>query len=117
MSRAGSARTPITWPPKRSVASNAVPSGCFTKVHGIGPKTHQWAEAMLHARGIEGTRMLLGVIGLTKRHSNDDLEKACETALSYGAFHLRTSASTGRPPDPAADDVAVPGESTRSSAP
>jgi transposase len=59
------------------------------KVHGIGPQTHQWAEAMLHARGIEGTRVLLGVLSLTKRHSSAALEKACQIALSYGAFQLR----------------------------
>lgn len=60
------------------------------KVHGIGPQTHQWAEAMLHARGIEGTRVLLGLLNLTTRHSSAELEKACEIALSHGAFHLRS---------------------------
>jgi transposase len=60
------------------------------KVSDIGPQTHQWAEAMLDARGIEGTRVLLGVLSLTKRHPSEKLEKACEIALSHGAFHLRT---------------------------
>jgi transposase len=60
------------------------------KVRGIGPHTHQWAEAMLHARGIEGTRVLQGVLSLTKRHTSAELEKACEIALSHGAFRLRT---------------------------
>lgn len=60
------------------------------KVGDIGPHTQQWAEAMLHARGIEGTRVLQGVLSLTRRHRCDTLEKACETALSYEAFHLRT---------------------------
>jgi transposase len=60
------------------------------QVHDIGPQTHHWAEAMLHARGIEGTRVLLGVLNLTTRHSSAELEKACDIALSHGAFHLRT---------------------------
>jgi len=60
------------------------------KVRSIGPQTHQWAEAMLNARGIEGTRVLQGVLSLTRRHESEALEKACEIALSYGAFHLRT---------------------------
>ena len=60
------------------------------KVGGIGPKTHQWAEAMLHARGIEGTRVLQGVLSLTRRHTSQELENACEKALSHGAFQLRT---------------------------
>jgi hypothetical protein len=60
------------------------------KVGDIGPHTQQWAEAMLHARGIEGTRVLQGVLSLARRHPSEALESACETALSYGAFHLRT---------------------------
>ena len=59
------------------------------KVRAIGAQTHQWAEAMLHARGIEGTRVLQGLLSLTRRHSSEALEKACQIALSHGAFHLR----------------------------
>jgi hypothetical protein len=32
---------------------------------------------------------LQGLISLTRRHSVEDLENACKTALSYGVFHLR----------------------------
>ena len=60
------------------------------KVSGIGRQTQQWAEAMLTARGIEGTRVLQGLLSLTKKHSSDTLEKACETAHSHGCFRLRT---------------------------
>jgi transposase len=60
------------------------------KVASIGTHTHQWAQAMLHARGIEGTRVLLGLLSLAKKHRSETLEKACETALSYGAFRLKT---------------------------
>jgi transposase len=62
----------------------------LAKVRGVGPHTHRWAEAMLDARGIEGTRVFQGVLSLTRRHPCEALEKACETALSHGAFHLRT---------------------------
>ncbi len=59
------------------------------KASVMGPHTERWAEAMLTARGIEGTRVLLGLLSLTKKHSGETLENACETALSYGAFRLR----------------------------
>ncbi len=62
----------------------------LNKLSAIGPRTHEWASAMLTARGIEGTRVLQGLLGLAKKHSPDTLEKACETALSHGAFRLRT---------------------------
>jgi len=61
----------------------------LSKVRGIGPEAHQWAEAMLVARGIEGTRVLQGLISLAGRHNAEELENACKTALSYGVFQLR----------------------------
>jgi hypothetical protein len=60
------------------------------KVSALGEQTHQWAEAMLTARGIEGTRVLQGLLALAKKHTSQTLEKACETALSHGCFRLRT---------------------------
>ncbi|MEN6424139.1 MAG: IS21 family transposase [Phycisphaerales bacterium] len=61
------------------------------KVKGnIGPQAHAWAEAMLVARGIEGTRVLLGLLSLGGRHTASALEKACQIALSYKAFRLQT---------------------------
>ena len=62
----------------------------LNKVRYIGPQSHQWAQAMLHARGIEGTRVLQGLLSLTRKHASTVLEKACETALSHGAFRLQT---------------------------
>ena len=60
------------------------------KVSLIGQQTQQWAEAMLTARGIEGTRVLQGLLSLTKKHSSETLDKACEIAISHGCYRLRT---------------------------
>lgn len=59
------------------------------KVSVVGPFTRQWSEAVVNARGIEGTRVLQGLLSLTKKHSCKALEKACETALSHGCWRLR----------------------------
>lgn len=56
----------------------------LTKVSRIGPHAHAWAQAMVTARGIEGTRVLMGLLSLTKQHASQALEQACEIALSYG---------------------------------
>jgi hypothetical protein len=56
----------------------------------LGPKSAAWAEAMVQARGIEGTRVLLGLLSLAGRHSTWAVEHACEIALTYAAFHLRS---------------------------
>lgn len=65
-------------------------SWLLSKVSVVGPQTSRWAEAMLTARGIEGTRVLQGLLGLTKRHPSEALENACEIALSHGCYRLRT---------------------------
>ncbi|HEY2857135.1 MAG TPA: IS21 family transposase [Terracidiphilus sp.] len=56
----------------------------------LGPRSAAWAEAMVKARGIEGTRVLVGLLSLSGRHSTSAIEQACETALGYAAFRLRT---------------------------
>ena len=60
------------------------------KVSFIGEQSHQWAQAMLTARGIEGTRVLQGLLALSKKHSSQTLEKACQAALAHGCYRLRT---------------------------
>jgi transposase len=61
----------------------------LNKVSLIGPKSSQWGEAMLARRGIEGVRVLQGLMSLTHRHAADSVEKACEIAHSHGAYRLR----------------------------
>lgn len=61
----------------------------LSKVDAIGPHATEWAQAMLQSRGIAGVRVLQGLLSLAHRHAADDIERACEVALSYGAFHLR----------------------------
>jgi transposase len=56
----------------------------------LGPKSTAWAEAMVQARGVEGVRVLLGLLSLTARHPTSTIEQACEIALGYGEYHLRT---------------------------
>jgi transposase len=61
----------------------------LSRVSCVGEHTRRWSEAMLNARGIEGTRVLLGLAALTKTHSIATIESACEIALCYGEFRLR----------------------------
>jgi transposase len=59
------------------------------KVSVVGPFTRQWSEAVVNARGVEGTRVLQGLLSLTKKHPCEALENACEIALSHGCWRLR----------------------------
>jgi transposase len=60
------------------------------RARAVGPHSHRWSQAMVTARGIAGTRVLQGLLALAKKHSSKSLENACETALSYGCYRLRT---------------------------
>ncbi|HEY2843619.1 MAG TPA: IS21 family transposase [Bryobacteraceae bacterium] len=60
------------------------------QVDRIGPKARAWAQAMLQNRGIEGVRVLMGLIALGKQQPRQAVERACEVALGHGAYHLRS---------------------------
>ena len=62
----------------------------LSKIRGIGDQALAWSEAMLAARGIEGVRVLQGLLTLSKTQPYAALDEACGTALSYGAFRLKT---------------------------
>jgi hypothetical protein len=61
----------------------------MNKASLVGPHTTRWAESMLQARGIQGVRVLVGLLGMAGRHSRDDIERACEVAETHGAYRLR----------------------------
>jgi transposase len=56
----------------------------------LGPHSTAWAEAMIQARGVEGVRVLQGLLSLAGRHPTLAIEQACELALGYAAYYLRT---------------------------
>ncbi len=61
----------------------------MNKASLVGPHTTRWAESMLQARGIQGVRVLSGLLGLAGRHPDRDIESACELAQTHGAYRLR----------------------------
>ena len=62
----------------------------LNKTSLIGTATSRWAEQMIHQRGVEGVRVLMGLLNLAKRYSADRIEQACELASTHGAYRLRT---------------------------
>jgi transposase len=56
----------------------------------LGPHSTRWSEAVIAVRGIEGVRVLQGLLSLAHRHPGANLERACELAAASGAYHLRT---------------------------
>jgi hypothetical protein len=62
----------------------------LARVRRIGPHTARWAEALLESRGVEAVRVLIGLLSLASKHPAVAIERACEIATSYGAYHLRS---------------------------
>jgi hypothetical protein len=61
----------------------------LSRVRRIGPESLRWAEATIQARGVEGVRVIQGLLSLTRRHEAAAIERACATAHGYGEFRLR----------------------------
>lgn len=55
------------------------------QVRRLGVQSTRWAEGMLAARGVEGLRVLQGLLSLATRHPVAAIERACEVAVSYGS--------------------------------
>lgn len=60
------------------------------RVEYIGPHAAQWAQSMLQHRGIEGVRVLMGLLSLTNKSSRHSVDEACRIAQGHGAYHLRS---------------------------
>ncbi len=60
------------------------------KADVIGRQSGLWAQHLIEARGVEGIRPLIGFLGLAKKYDSRRIESACEVALTYGAYRLRT---------------------------
>jgi transposase len=61
----------------------------LSRAHLIGDKTALWAKAVMEERGVQGIRVVHGLLSLTKNHRYNEIEKACELALGHGAYRLR----------------------------
>jgi len=72
---------------------NAVERGAeylLGRVRHLGTACTRWAEAMLHIRGVEGVRVLQGLLHLAQKHGSAALSKACDVAHGHGEYRLRT---------------------------
>jgi transposase len=61
----------------------------LNKTSMIGTATSRWAEQMIHQRGVEGVRVLMGLLNLAHRHRSEAIEEACTIASTHGVYRLR----------------------------
>jgi len=55
----------------------------------IGSDAARWGKAMLEFRGVSGLRVLVGLRALTGRYAAEEIDRACEVALSHEMYRLR----------------------------
>lgn len=54
----------------------------------IGPQAERWAQQMLATRGIQGIRVLQGLVHLAEHHPAEAVDRACQAACSRGLYRL-----------------------------
>ena len=70
------------------------------QIAAIGAHTKEWGELVIASRGVQGVRVLVGLKALAGKHTSAELERACGTAVSYGACRLRTIRNLLKRPAP-----------------
>ena len=60
------------------------------KVKLIGPQSTRWAEGTLTEHGVQGMRIIQGLLSLTRKYDSQAIERASETAWRSGSFRCRT---------------------------
>jgi hypothetical protein len=55
----------------------------------FGANASAWSASMLRCRGIEGVRVLMGLLNLGNKHPWRAVDEACRIALGHGSYHLR----------------------------
>jgi transposase len=66
------------------------PVWLLAQIGKVGDQAVRWAQAVLQSRGVEGVRVLQGLLALAGRHDAARLNQACGIALSYGEYRLPT---------------------------
>lgn len=60
------------------------------KTEFIGPKTHSWALGCVAHRGVQATRVLQGLLSLTRKYRSWQIEAACGTAHANACYRLKS---------------------------
>ena len=59
------------------------------KAAAIGDEAGHWAQTLIQQRGIHAVRVVMGLVSLTQRHRDAEIEQACRIARSHAAWRLR----------------------------
>ena len=80
---------PADIPPEKISGMERGTQWLLRRASEIGEHADRWAQQVVHTRGIEGIRAVIGLLSLADRKPCPLIDKACEIAASYGAYYLR----------------------------
>jgi transposase len=76
--------------PREKINPGEYGSGYLLRqLYKIGSECAVWGEVMLNNRGIEGIRVLQGLLSLKKKYSSDELNRAALEAVKNNIFYLK----------------------------
>ena len=61
----------------------------LTKAGLIGQYADEWAQSVIRGRGVQGLRTVMGLLSLADKYTHNEIDKACEIAVGYGAYRLK----------------------------
>ena len=70
------------------------------QISAIGPNSKAWSQLVIASRGVQGVRVLVGLKALAGKHTYNELERACGTAVSHNACRLKTIRNLLKRPAP-----------------
>ena len=70
------------------------------QIAAIGPNSKAWSQLVIASRGVQGVRVLVGLKALAGKHTYNELERACGTAVSHNACRLKTIRNLLKRPAP-----------------
>lgn len=75
------------------------------KARWIGRDAGCWAESVIQQRGVHGIRLIMGLVSLTHRHRDAEINDACRTAQAHGAHRLRDIRNLLKRAEPAPEQL------------
>ncbi len=63
--------------------------GLLRKIRSLGTHATRWSEAVISDRGVHSARVLQGLLSLSKKHTSEEINAACDTAWKSRALNYR----------------------------
>jgi len=78
------------YPPEKLAYLMATPSYCRRKAAEYGPNTERFIHTILSDHAMRNLRKAQGILRLAERYGHEEMERACERALSFGNYRYRS---------------------------